>query len=29
VIPVSLFLLLLQGVANFIRECYQLKGEKI
>jgi TRAP-type mannitol/chloroaromatic compound transport system permease small subunit len=29
VIPVSLFLLLLQGAANFIRECYQLKGEKI
>jgi hypothetical protein len=26
---VSLFLLLLQGAANFIRECYQLKGEKI
>jgi TRAP-type mannitol/chloroaromatic compound transport system permease small subunit len=29
VMPVALFLLLLQGVANFIRECYQLKGEKI
>ncbi len=29
IIPVSLFLLLLQGAANFIRECYQLKGEKI
>jgi TRAP-type mannitol/chloroaromatic compound transport system permease small subunit len=29
VIPVSLCLLLVQGFANFIRELYQLKGEKI
>jgi TRAP-type mannitol/chloroaromatic compound transport system permease small subunit len=29
VIPVSLALLLLQGLANFIRELYLLKGEKI
>jgi TRAP-type mannitol/chloroaromatic compound transport system permease small subunit len=29
VIPVSLFLLLIQGAANFIRECYKLKGEEI
>jgi TRAP-type mannitol/chloroaromatic compound transport system permease small subunit len=29
VIPVSLALLLVQGIANFIRECYLLKGEKI
>jgi len=29
VIPVSLFLLLIQGFANFIRECYKLKGEEI
>jgi TRAP-type mannitol/chloroaromatic compound transport system permease small subunit len=29
VIPVSMFLLLIQGFANFIREWYQLKGEKI
>jgi TRAP-type mannitol/chloroaromatic compound transport system permease small subunit len=29
VIPVSLLLLLLQGIANFIREFYELKGEKI
>jgi TRAP-type mannitol/chloroaromatic compound transport system permease small subunit len=29
VIPVSLALLLLQGAANFIRELYLLKGEKI
>jgi TRAP-type mannitol/chloroaromatic compound transport system permease small subunit len=29
IIPVSLFLLLIQGLANFIKEWYQLKGEKI
>lgn len=29
VIPVSLFLLFIQGAANFIRELYELKGEKI
>jgi len=29
IIPVSLLLLLLQGMANFIREWYQLKGEDI
>lgn len=29
VIPVSLFLLFLQGFANFIKEWYQLKGEKL
>ena len=29
VMPAALLLLLLQGLANFIRECYQLKGEKI
>jgi TRAP-type mannitol/chloroaromatic compound transport system permease small subunit len=29
VIPVSLFLLFIQGLANFIKEWYQLKGEKI
>jgi TRAP-type mannitol/chloroaromatic compound transport system permease small subunit len=29
VIPVALALLLVQGIANFIRECYLLKGEKI
>jgi TRAP-type mannitol/chloroaromatic compound transport system permease small subunit len=29
VIPVSLALLLLQGAANFIRELYLLRGEKI
>jgi len=29
IIPVSLLLLLLQGLANFIREWYQLKGEDI
>jgi len=29
VIPVSLFLLFIQGAANFIRECYKLKGEEI
>jgi len=26
---VSLFLLFIQGAANFIRELYELKGEKI
>jgi TRAP-type mannitol/chloroaromatic compound transport system permease small subunit len=29
VMPVSLFLLFIQGFANFIREWYQLKGEEI
>ena len=29
VIPVALALLFVQGFANFIRECYLLKGEKI
>jgi TRAP-type mannitol/chloroaromatic compound transport system permease small subunit len=29
VIPISLALLFLQGIANFIRELYLLKGEKI
>jgi len=28
VIPVSLFLLFIQGFANFVKEWYQLKGEK-
>ncbi|MCU0596411.1 MAG: C4-dicarboxylate ABC transporter permease, partial [Desulfobacterota bacterium] len=27
--PVSMFLLFLQGIANFFREYYELKGEKI
>jgi TRAP-type mannitol/chloroaromatic compound transport system permease small subunit len=29
VIPVSIGLLFIQGLANFIRECYKLKGEEI
>jgi TRAP-type mannitol/chloroaromatic compound transport system permease small subunit len=29
VMPVTMFLLLLQGIANFFRDCYELKGEKI
>jgi TRAP-type mannitol/chloroaromatic compound transport system permease small subunit len=29
VMPVSLFLLLIQGFANFVREWYKLKGEEI
>ena len=29
IIPVSLALLFIQGSANFIRECYKLKGETI
>jgi len=29
VIPVSLALLFIQGFANFVRECYKLKGETI
>jgi len=29
VMPVTMFFLLLQGIANFFRDCYELKGEKI
>jgi len=29
VMPVTMFMLLLQGIANFVRDYYELKGEKI
>jgi len=29
VMPVTIFFLFLQGIANFIRDCYELKGEEI
>lgn len=29
VMPVAMLMLLVQGVANFIRDCYKLKGESV